>query len=50
MATEKSITASQLALALVLAQGQDLVPIPGTKRAAFLDEKPRRARCSVVGR
>ena len=38
MATEKGITASQLALAWVLAQGQDLVPIPGTKRVAFLDE------------
>jgi len=38
MAAEKGITAGQLALAWVLAQGQDLVPIPGTKRAAYLDE------------
>jgi aryl-alcohol dehydrogenase-like predicted oxidoreductase len=31
-------TASQLALAWVLAQGEDLVPIPGTKRRRYLDE------------
>jgi len=38
LATEKGISAGQLALAWVLAQGQDLVPIPGTKRMAYLDE------------
>jgi aryl-alcohol dehydrogenase-like predicted oxidoreductase len=32
IATEKGITPSQLALAWVLAQGKDIVPIPGTKR------------------
>jgi len=31
-------SAGQLALALVLAQGQDIVPIPGTKRRRYLDE------------
>jgi aryl-alcohol dehydrogenase-like predicted oxidoreductase len=38
MAAEKGITASQLALAWVLAQGEDLVPIPGTKRRTYLEE------------
>ena len=32
MAKEKNCTASQLALAWVLAQGEDIAPIPGTKR------------------
>ena len=38
LAAAKGITASQLALAWVLAQGDDLVPIPGTKRVKYLDE------------
>jgi aryl-alcohol dehydrogenase-like predicted oxidoreductase len=38
IAAEKGITASQLALAWVLAQGNDVVPIPGTKRIRFLEE------------
>jgi len=38
LAQVKGITASQLALAWVLAQGDDLVPIPGTKRRKYLDE------------
>src|SRR6202044_3567359 len=38
MATEKGITPSQLALAWVLAQGDDLVSIPGTKQRKYLDE------------
>jgi aryl-alcohol dehydrogenase-like predicted oxidoreductase len=37
MAGEKGCTASQLALAWVLAQGNDIVPIPGTKRR-YLEE------------
>src|SRR3954465_10178847 len=37
MAAAKGVTASQLALAWVLAQGDDIVPIPGTKRRAWLD-------------
>jgi aryl-alcohol dehydrogenase-like predicted oxidoreductase len=36
IAKEKGVTASQLALAWVLAQGQDIVPIPGTKRRKYL--------------
>ncbi|GAC1536641.1 MAG: aldo/keto reductase [Herpetosiphon sp.] len=35
---EKGATPAQLALAWVLAQGQDMVPIPGTKQRAYLDE------------
>ncbi|MBB3678610.1 aldo/keto reductase [Modestobacter versicolor] len=38
MAEEKGVTAGQLALAWVLAQGEDVVPIPGTKRRSYLDE------------
>jgi aryl-alcohol dehydrogenase-like predicted oxidoreductase len=38
IATEKSVTPAQLALAWVLAQGQDIVPIPGTKRRAYLEQ------------
>lgn len=34
----KSCTPSQLALAWVLAQGEDIVPIPGTKRVKYLEE------------
>ncbi len=38
IAAEKGATPSQLALAWVLAQGDDVVPIPGTKRRAYLEE------------
>ena len=38
MAEEKGCTTAQLALAWVLAQGEDIVPIPGTKRRKYLDE------------
>jgi aryl-alcohol dehydrogenase-like predicted oxidoreductase len=38
LAREKGCTASQLALAWVLAQGDDVVPIPGTKRRKYLEE------------
>jgi aryl-alcohol dehydrogenase-like predicted oxidoreductase len=38
IAAEKRCTPSQLALAWVLAQGQDIVPIPGTKRRKHLEE------------
>jgi aryl-alcohol dehydrogenase-like predicted oxidoreductase len=38
IAQEKGVTAAQLALAWVLAQGEDLVPIPGTKRRTYLGE------------
>jgi aryl-alcohol dehydrogenase-like predicted oxidoreductase len=38
LAAEKDVTPSQLALAWVLAQGEDMVPIPGTKRRRYLEE------------
>jgi aryl-alcohol dehydrogenase-like predicted oxidoreductase len=38
IADEKGITPAQLALAWVLAQGDDIVPIPGTKRRKYLEE------------
>jgi aryl-alcohol dehydrogenase-like predicted oxidoreductase len=38
MATEKRCTPSQLALAWTLARGDDIVPIPGTKRRKYLEE------------
>ena len=38
LAKEKGCTTAQLALAWVLAQGDDIVPIPGTKRSRYLDE------------
>ena len=38
IAQEKGVEASQLALAWVLAQGQDIVPIPGTKHVKYLKE------------
>jgi len=38
IATEKKCTPSQLALAWLLAQGQDIIPIPGTKRRKYLEE------------
>ena len=38
LAARAGCTASQLALAWVLAQGDDIVPIPGTKRRKYLEE------------
>lgn len=38
LAEKKSVTAGQLALAWVLAKGEDVVPIPGTKRRKYLEE------------
>ena len=38
LATEKGATPGQIALAWVMAQGDDVVPIPGTKRAERVDE------------
>jgi aryl-alcohol dehydrogenase-like predicted oxidoreductase len=38
IAAGKSVTPAQIALAWVLAQGQDIVPIPGTKRRAYLEQ------------
>ncbi|MCW2843028.1 MAG: aldo/keto reductase [Nocardioides sp.] len=38
IADSQGCTPGQLALAWVLAQGDDVVPIPGTKRIAYLEE------------
>lgn len=38
LALKKAVTPAQLALAWVLAQGHDLIPIPGTKRLRYLEE------------
>lgn len=38
IARRKSVTPAQLALAWVLAKGEDLVPIPGTKRRKYVEE------------
>lgn len=38
IAARRKVTPSQLALAWLLAQGDDIVPIPGTKRRSYLEE------------
>ncbi|MEO0457239.1 MAG: aldo/keto reductase [Cyanobacteria bacterium P01_A01_bin.114] len=38
IAQEKGVTASQLAIAWLLAKGENIVPIPGTKRRQYLEE------------
>ncbi len=38
MAAERGCTLGQLALAWVLSRGEDVVPIPGTKRRSYLEE------------
>ena len=38
LAEREGMSVAQLAIAWVLAQGNDIVPIPGTKRVAYLDE------------
>lgn len=38
IAREKNVTAAQITLAWLLAQGDDIVPIPGTKQRKYLDE------------
>lgn len=43
IASELKITATQLALAWVMTQGTDIVPIPGTKRIKYLEENLRAA-------
>jgi aryl-alcohol dehydrogenase-like predicted oxidoreductase len=47
VAAEKGVTAGQLALAWVLHRGDDIVPIPGTKRVAYLEENAAAASISL---
>jgi aryl-alcohol dehydrogenase-like predicted oxidoreductase len=48
LAQEKGCTASQLALAWVLAQGEDVVPIPGTKKMRYLEQNAGAASIQVT--
>ena len=47
IAQRKGVTAGQLSLAWVLAQGKDVVPIPGTKRRRFLEENAAAATLTL---
>ena len=48
IAERKDVTAGQLALAWVLAQGDDVVPIPGTKRRKYLEENAAAAAIKLT--
>ena len=50
MAAEKGCTPSQLALAWLLAQGTDIVPIPGTKRRERLEENAGALKVTLTGK
>jgi len=47
LAADKGCSAGQLALAWVMAQGEDVVPIPGTKRRAYLEENVGASRVEL---
>jgi aryl-alcohol dehydrogenase-like predicted oxidoreductase len=47
LASERGVKPGQLALAWLLAQGEDLVPIPGTKRRTYLEENAAAANISL---
>ena len=49
LAAEKSCTPAQLALAWVLSQGNDIVPIPGTKRRTYLQENIGAIDINITG-
>jgi len=49
MAREKNVTSAQLALAWVLAQGQDIVPIPGTRRLRYLEDNIAAVSLELTG-
>ena len=48
IASEKDITPGQLALAWLLAQGSDIVPIPGTKRRKYVEENAAAADITLT--
>jgi aryl-alcohol dehydrogenase-like predicted oxidoreductase len=48
IASDKGITAAQLAIAWVLARGDDLVPIPGTKRRTYLEQNAAAAEVELT--
>ena len=47
LALKKDCTPAQIAIAWVLAQGIDIVPIPGTKRVSYLEENAKAAEISL---
>jgi aryl-alcohol dehydrogenase-like predicted oxidoreductase len=47
LAAEKGVTPSQIALAWVLSRGDDVVPIPGTKRRTYLEENAAAANLEL---
>jgi aryl-alcohol dehydrogenase-like predicted oxidoreductase len=49
IAAEKGVAPGQLALAWVMAQGRDIVPIPGTKRRSYLEENAAAADVELTG-
>lgn len=49
IANGKNCTPAQLALAWVLAQGEDIIPIPGTKKRKYLEENAGAADVSLSG-
>jgi aryl-alcohol dehydrogenase-like predicted oxidoreductase len=48
LAREKGVTPAQLALAWVLSEGKDIVPIPGTKRVRYLEENMGALRVTLT--
>jgi len=48
IAREAGVTPAQLALAWVLAQGDDIIPIPGTKRVKYLEENVKAAEVRLT--
>jgi aryl-alcohol dehydrogenase-like predicted oxidoreductase len=49
IATEKNVTPAQLALAWVMAQGEDIVPIPGTRKISRLEENAGAVEVKLTG-
>jgi aryl-alcohol dehydrogenase-like predicted oxidoreductase len=49
LGARKGATAGQIALAWLLAKGEDIVPIPGTKRRGYLEENVGAAAVSLTG-
>jgi aryl-alcohol dehydrogenase-like predicted oxidoreductase len=49
IAAEKGVTPAQLAIAWVLSQGDDLVPIPGTKRRTYLEQNAAAVDVELTG-
>src|SRR6202035_1300964 len=48
LASRKSVTPGQIALAWLLHKGSDIVPIPGTKRRRYLEENVGAAAVSIT--